>query len=106
MSTDVPYTVFFTDSVLDFLDAHVTSERVLARIEAYEDLLASYPHLGSVYDPVYDAARPPIPCRHISVPETPFTLYYVVDDDAREVMVLYCDFSAGNPRERFRARPW
>lgn len=96
------YTVLFAKSVLAFIDEHVVSERVFARIEAYEDLLASYPYLGSVYDPEYEAARPPIPCRHISIPDTPFTLYYVVDDERQTVTVFYIDFAAANPTERFR----
>ena len=76
------------------------SERVLARIETYSELLADYPYLGAIYDPDYPAARPPLPCRHIRIPDTPFTLFYSVDEAAEEVDVFYVDFSAGDPRGR------
>ena len=95
------YTVLFADSVLEFIDEHVTSERVFARIETYADLLAHYPYLGASYDPAYEAARPPVPCRYVPVPDTPFTLYYAVDDDAQVVNVFYLDYSAADPQRRF-----
>lgn len=96
-----PYRVVFANSVLDFIDEHVGSERVLAKIEQYEDLLSHYPALGAVYDPDYPAARPPITCRQLPIPETPFTLYYAIDEDARQVNVFYIEFKGADPRSRF-----
>lgn len=96
------YRVYFANSVLDFIDEHVTSERVFERIEAYRELLESYPYLGAAYDPEYAAAQPPIPCRRLPIPDTPFTMYYGVDDEVQAVNVFYLDFSAANPRYRFR----
>lgn len=95
------YTVLFADSVLEFIDEHVTSERVFARIETYADLLAHHPYIGASYDPVCEAARPPVPCRYVPVPDTPFTLYYAADDDAQVVNVFYLDCSAAEPQRRF-----
>ena len=95
------YQVTFANSALDFIEKHVYSERVLARIETYAELLADYPRIGAVYAPNYPAAKPPLPCRHIDIPDTPFTLFYSVDDAAQEVDVFYVDFSAGDPRRRF-----
>ena len=95
------YRVLFANSALTFIEDHVYSERVLARIETYAELLADYPYLGAIYDPDYPAARPPLPCRHIRIPDTPFTLFYSVDEAAEEVDVFYVDFSAGDPRGRF-----
>lgn len=95
------YHVKLANSVLTFIEEHVYSERVLARIETYTELLADYPYLGAVYDPDYPAARPPIPCRHLTIPDTPFTLFYAVNEAAQEVDVFYIDFSAGDPRARF-----
>ena len=91
--------VTLANSVLDFIEEHVYSERVLKRIETYVELLEDYPYLGAVYAPDSPAARPPAPCRHI--PDTPFTLYYAVDVEREEVEIFYIDFSAADPRGRF-----
>lgn len=56
------------------------SERVMTRIETYSELLAHYPHLGAVYDPDCPATRPPLSCRYIHIPDTPFTPFYSVDE--------------------------
>ncbi len=93
--------VTLANSVLDFIEEHVYSERVLKRIETYVELLEDYPYLGAVYAPDYPAARPPVPCRHIDIPDTPFTLYYAVDVEREEVEIFYIDFSAADPRGRF-----
>ena len=95
------YRVEIAESALAFIEEHVYSSRVLARIETYTELLADYPRLGAVYDPDYPAARPPIPCRHIDIPDTPFTLFYAVNEGAGLVEIFYIDFSASNPRGRF-----
>ena len=95
------YRALFANSVLSFIEDHVYSEHVLARIETYSELLADYPYLGAIYDPDYPATRPPLPCRHIRIPDTPFALFYSVDEVAEEVDVFHVDFSAGNPRGRF-----
>lgn len=96
-----PCQVVFANSVLDFIDEHIDSERVLAKIEQYEDLLSHYPALGAVYDLDYPAARPPITCRQLPIPETPFTLHYAIDEDARRVNVFYIEFKGSDPRGRF-----
>ena len=86
------------NSALSFVEEHVYSERVLARVETYTELLADYPYLGATYALDYPAARPPLPCRHIDIPDTPFTLFYSVNEAEQEVEVFYVDFSAGDPR--------
>ncbi|MDM8300221.1 type II toxin-antitoxin system RelE/ParE family toxin [Collinsella tanakaei] len=95
------YRVTFANSALDFIEEHVYSERILERIETYAELLADYPRIGTVYEPSYPAAKLPLPCRYINIPDTPFTLFYSVDDAVQEIDVLYVNFSAGNPRGRF-----
>ena len=95
------YDVIFANGVLAFIEQHIYSERVLARIETYAELLTDYPYLGAVYAPDYPASKPPLPCRHIDIPDTPFTLFYAVNEAAQEVDVFYIDFSAGDPRKRF-----
>ena len=95
------YRVIFANSVLDFIEEHISSERVLAKIEQYEVLLSHYPALGAVYDPDYPAARPPITCRQLPIPETPFTLYYAIDDEREQVSVFYIEFRGADPKGRF-----
>lgn len=96
-----PYQVVFANSVLDFIEEHVSSERVLAKIEQYEELLSQYPALGAPCDPDYPAARPPITCRRLPIPETPFTLYYAIEEEHEQINVFYIEFRGANPTERF-----
>lgn len=86
------YTVYFADSVLAFIEKEVSFERVLERIKTYHELLSHCPRYGAVHDPAYAAARPPFPCRYAPIPDTPFTLYYAVDDDKRHVAVFYIEY--------------
>lgn len=80
--------VLFTDSVRTFILENVFSERVALAIDRQRDMLALFPEMGREYDPVYDAARLSVPCRWIAIPDTPFTIYYVIDYDADEVRVV------------------
>ena len=41
------------------------------------------------------------PCRWIAIPDTPFTIYYVIDYDADEVRVFYIEHQRMNPMGRF-----
>ena len=54
-----------------------------------------------MYDLYYEAARPPIECRYITVPGTPFTLYYAVDEQAKTVSVFSIEHQRVNPRTLF-----
>ncbi len=98
-----PYTVVYAQAVVDFLLNEVTSKRVYERIDRYRTILASFPDLGALYDPVYEAARPPFPCRAIAVPDTPFTLHYAVDEQLRRVSVFAIEHWRINPQTRFEA---
>ncbi len=92
--------VLLTQSAEEFVEKNVTSERVLARIERACDLLADYPDMGTPYQASYPAAQPPFPCRTLALPDTPFTLYYLHDDE--QVVVFSIEWSAGDPKKRFR----
>ena len=70
-------------------------------IDRQRDMLALFPEMGREYDPVYDAARLSVPCRWIAIPDTPFTIYYVIDYDADEVRVFYIEHQRMNPMGRF-----
>lgn len=93
--------VLFTDSVRTFILENVYSERVALAIDRQRDMLALFPEMGREYDPVYDAARLSVPCRWIAIPDTPFTIYYVIDHDADEVRVFYIEHQRMNPMGRF-----
>lgn len=95
------YNVEITDYAADFIEQNVALESVLRRFEWAVEMLSAFPSLGSVYDPEYIAARPPFPCRCLPLPDTPFTLYYTVDEAALRVTIIDIEWSAGDPRKRF-----
>lgn len=98
---EASYEVLLTGYAEEFLAENVRGARVLARVEDVLSLLADYPRLGPAYDSDYTAARPPFPCRRLPVSDTPFTLYYTVDDDAHAVTVFDVEWSGGDPTRRF-----
>lgn len=95
------YEVFFTDSVSDFIDRNIFSQRVFEKIDLYRELLAAVPDLGATYDPGYPATKPPFPCRRLPIPDTPFNLYYIKDDDAKTVTVFYVEHQGIDPESHF-----
>lgn len=95
------YEVKITDYAADFIAENVALESVLERFEWAVEMLSAFPSLGPVYDPEYIAARPPFPCRYLPLPDTPFTLYYTLDNQAHEVTIIDVEWSAGDPRKRF-----
>ena len=97
----VEYRVVYAQQVIDFMLEQVESQRVYERIDGYRQALASFPYLGAEYDPYYEAAKPPFPCRCINVPSTPFTLYYAVDETAKTVLVFAIECQRMDPRGRF-----
>lgn len=101
----MPYAVEMSDWALDFIDKHVTRETVFARIEWAIDILGEYPAFGPSYEPGYAAARPPFPCRYLPLSDTPFTLYYVKDDESKKVTIIDIEWSAGDPLKRFVGMP-
>lgn len=103
MTEEKPATieVVFTNEAAAFLDEHVESARVLNRMERHIRALASFPEMGQQYAPSYDAARPPIPCRWIAVPSTPFTIYYHFSEAARKIVVLSIEHQRSDPEKRF-----
>lgn len=93
--------VLFTESVRLFILENVYSERVASAIDRQRDMLALFPEMGREYDPSYEAAHFPVPCRWIAIPDTPFTIYYVIDYDADEVKVFHIEHQRMNPKGRF-----
>lgn len=75
---------------------------VYARVNHTIDLLERFPGMGHVYEPAYEAADIPVECLQIHVPDTYCTLYYFVDEDARELCFLFLEDMRANPDTRFR----
>lgn len=99
----MPYQVGLTQFAEEFLIDNVTTERVLSKIEEAVELIGSYPNAAPAYNPEYSAARPPFPCRYFPVTDTPFTLYYIKNDDLQKVIVFDVEWTAGDPRRRFES---
>lgn len=103
MADDMPpaVEVIFANDVVSFLIENIESPRVLARIEQQKGMLELFPEMGRAYQPEYEAAYPPVPCRRIAVPDTPFTLYYHFDEQAQKVVVFSIEHQRMNPMGRF-----
>lgn len=95
------WSVFYSKSARDFISKQVTSERVLRKIFSYREILEQFPDVGRPYNPAYKAARPPFPCRVISIPDTPFDLYYLKDEEAHRIVILCLEFQRSDPNARF-----
>lgn len=91
----------YTQSAIDFIIEHAASEHVASKLFEYRRLLQDYPDLGKAYDPDYPAARPPFDCREIHVPDTPFTLYYLKNEEERLVVIFCIEFQRAQPNSRF-----
>ena len=100
------WTAAYTQSAIDFILSNVTSERVASRLFECRALLETAPDLGRCYDPEYPAARPPFPCRYIPVADTPFTLYYLKDEEARSIVIFCIEYQRADPNARFSSLDW
>ena len=97
----MPHSVEYTDNVTEFILSQVTSERVYNKIDSYRFVLADFPEIGTPYQPSYLAAQPAFPCRWIAVPDTPFTLYYLIESTTEKVIVFHIEHRARDPRKHF-----
>lgn len=95
------YKVRYAKSVLEFMRTEIQTRKAYDSVDSYRTILASFPEAGAVYDPYYEAVRPPIECCYITVPGTPFTLYYAVDEQAKTVSVFSIEHRRMNPRSLF-----
>lgn len=96
----------YTRSAIDFIMSEIDSERVASKIFEFRELLEYNPDLGRCYDPDYPAARAPFPCRFVAVPDTPFTIYYLKDEDARTVVLFCIEYQRLDPNARFSSVDW
>ncbi len=97
----MPWQVEITAHALEFIDENVIHPAALASIEHAVEMLSSFPRMGAVYEPEYIAARPPFACRSLPLPDTPFTLYYCLQEERESVIVFDIEWSAGDPCRRF-----
>ena len=97
------YRVEMTNCAKEFIVKNVTHEATFARFEWAAEVLSAFPAMGPAYEPEYAAARPPFPCRYLPLSDTPFTLYYLKDDEREAVAIFDIEWSAGDPHKRFTA---
>lgn len=63
--------------------------------------MGSNPSLARRYDPHYEAAKPPVPCRSYPVPRTTKVIYLMADEATRELTMLFLGDAREDPRRRF-----
>lgn len=102
------YSVHYTQEAREFILTNVRSKKVHERIKKFRDMLKELPELGRAYDPEYPASRPPFECRVLAVPDSPFALYYVVDEEHEEIIIFHVENQRMDPEERFAYAvvPW
>ncbi len=84
--------------------AAIPSEKAFARVGQDIGLLEHTPYLGRVYDPAYDASRPPFPCRVLYCGH--YGIYYRVDEDAERVTVFAVVDQRRDLERRFASREY
>lgn len=92
------YKVVLAPSVVEAL-LDISSKQAAERISERLRALARFPLMGSVYDPIYESARPPHEVRVTFVPR--HGIYYVFDEESREVRVEYLEDCRRNPLGKF-----
>lgn len=92
------YEVRLAKSVQDAL-LEISSRDDARRVAKRLTALSIAPHMGMVYDPVYEAAKPP---HEVLVSYAGhFGLYYTCDDKAGVVNVEYLEDTRCDPMHRF-----
>ena len=97
---DVRYARQFAEQLAELPDA------TYDRVESSVDVLASNPGFARRYDPQYEAARPPVPCRSYPVPRTTKVIYLVADERLHELSMLFLGDAREDPRRRFDRMEW
>ena len=92
------YEILFADEAYLAYVA-LPSDRLFDRITHSIKLLECSPLLGRIYDPAYEAKRPPVPCRVLYCEH--YGIYYTVDDEARALYILAIEDQRRDPKNRF-----
>lgn len=77
----------------------ICSNADLGRVNKLLDILDTAPYIGHVYDPIYDAAR--LPFDLLVVYAGHFGIYYVVEEEAKQVLVFFIEDQRRDPLGRF-----
>lgn len=95
------FKVRYARSVLEFMRDEIKTRKAYERVDSYRRILSSFPQAGAVYDPYYEASKPPVDCRYITVAGTPFTLYYAINERNKTVDVFSIEHQRMDPRSLF-----
>lgn len=76
------------------------------RVEGSINVLVANPGPAREYDPAYEAARPPVPCRCYPVPRTTKVIYLVADEEKHALTMLFLGDAREDPRRRFGRMEW
>lgn len=79
--------------------AEVEPDRMYERIGDLIDFLVEHPYYGQAYDPYYESARPPVPCRVFYCGH--YGVYYHVDDSLGMIYVFAIEDQRRDPLRRF-----
>ena len=93
-----PYTVFVTPTAERALKA-VPAKADRRELDAVLSLLDTFPRIGRLYDPVYAAARPRGDVLVFYAGH--YGVYYVIDEAAKVVNVLFIEDQRRDPLKRF-----
>lgn len=92
------YEVLLTDEAYLAYVA-LTSDRVFEHVTHSMELLEASPLLGQVYDPAYEAKRPPFSCRVLFCEH--YGIYYLVDESELTIHIVAIEDQRRDPLNRF-----
>lgn len=99
-AADAPYHVELSvDALNTFLD--IPNVREAQAVDKTLGLLAAFPRLGHLYDPLYEAARPPFELYVTHAGR--FGIYYEISDATRTVSIAFIEDMRRDPAHRFGA---
>jgi plasmid stabilization system protein ParE len=100
----------FSDDVRDYvvtmssqaLDVYLslTNENEAAALDSAIALVGAFPHIGHVYDPIYEAARPKFTL-YVTYSGR-FGIYYEIFDKDHTVHIDFIEDQRRNPKRRFK----
>lgn len=82
-----------------FAYREISSKADLKAVNGIIDVLDTVPGVGRLYDPLYDAAKPPFEI--LVAYAGSYGVYYVVDEGKDEVHVYFIEDQRGDPLKRF-----
>ncbi|MEE1045590.1 MAG: type II toxin-antitoxin system RelE/ParE family toxin [Olegusella sp.] len=74
----------------------------IRKVDDALDAIAIMPEIGRIYDPVYEAARPPFEVRVVYA--SVYGIYYTVDEESGVVFIRYIEDQRMDPAGRSQGR--